>query len=132
MTSFDLDLLNLHLLPIQESTFDARTVETNFRELLHTIRLLTDSLQEVRDLFVTPEAPSPAINVGRYLETFTASSSFVVNHFLVANHPQVSVFNSAGTRIETLVTHVDLSTVRLDFTGTLTDAVVAVDVGQTA
>lgn len=132
MTSFDLDLLNLNLLPVTEGTLNSPTVETNFRELSEAVRVMKAVLLELRELFAVP-APEfgVALEIGRYTETFTATSSKTVLHNIGISHPQVSVYRSSGRLIHTLVTNVDTNTVRLDFTGTLTGAVVAVDFAQT-
>ena len=132
MTSFDFDSLNLNLLPVQEGSLDAPTVETNFREMSEAIQVLKQAVQNIRDLLSIPTSlPLISLDPGRFIETFTASSSRVVNHGLGLENPQVIVYRSDGRQIYTVVTNVDVDTVRLDFIGTLTDAIVAVDFAQT-
>lgn len=83
-----------------------------------------DQIREFSDdLVATKEAEN-------YQETFTATSKFDVIHGLDNSYPQVTVFNSAGVQINTLVTSIDANTIRLNFTGTLTDAVVVVSAAQ--
>ena len=131
MATVDLNRLNLNLLPIQDETFKPPPVETNFREISEAARLLKDAVKEIQGVLVISPEGVFIIPVGRYTETFTASSSKVVTHNSGLSHPQVSVYRSDGRLIQTIVTNVDTNTVRLDFTGTLTAAVVAVDFAQT-
>ena len=130
MTTFDLDLLNPNLLPIKDETLTPAVVETNFRELQEAVRLIQSRLAEVSSLFVAPAVPGFSLTTGRYTETFTATNSKLVVHNLNVSNPQVMLYRSDGVQIYPLVTIVDADTVRLDFNGTLTDAVVVVDVGQ--
>ncbi len=104
------------LLPIQDSNFNARNVEEDFRRL----RLWAESVGV--DLFAL-------VVKGHYEEKFTATATKTITHNLSAR-PQVIVYDSADREISVLVDYVDANSIKLTFSGTLTDATVVVTVGD--
>ncbi len=92
---------------------DNEDVEWNFDQIR----------QFSEDLVATKEAE-------HFQETFTATAVKTVNHNLGKDFPHVTVYNSAGVEVAVVVTNIDTNTVRLNYVGLLTDAVVFVSVGQ--
>ncbi len=103
----------------------ADDLEWNFDELEIFAEDTVDCLVDL-DARVFP--PAAALALGHYEEVFNASDEFRVDHNL-GGYPQVTVYDRSNREIGVVVDYINNNSLNLLFIGTLTLAIVAVDIG---